>query len=51
MKPAPRLTIQPMTDHDRAEAILTEWACDFAQFGAFILAVGGAAIALLAYAH
>jgi hypothetical protein len=44
MKPAPRLTIQPMTP---ATNLAAELACDFAQFGAIILAVGGVALLLI----
>lgn len=54
MKPAPRLTIRPMTDlspvsdHDRVERILSDFAHDMAAFAAVILAVGGTAVLLLA---
>ena len=47
MKPDPRLTIQPMTDHDSAEAILTDLACDFGGFAAIIIAVGSFALLLI----
>lgn len=50
MKPTLRLTIQPMTDRESAEQILTDLACDFAQFGAIILAMGGTFLMLFALA-
>ena len=46
MKPAPRLTIQPMAPPTNLAA---ELACDFAQLGAIILAVGGFALLLFAF--
>jgi len=45
MKPAPRLTIEPMTSNPARE-----WAHDLAAFSSIILALGGFALLLIARA-
>ena len=50
MKPAPRIKLEIMTDCERVEHILSDFAHDLVQFASIITFLGGAFMLAVAYA-